>query len=66
MYGVDSIGMRTAQDWFVKFKTGNSNLDNFGRPSYFDEDYLKALMKEDGRQTTRELAENMDCLQDHY
>ena len=33
------------------------------RPSKFDEDHLKALLKEESRQTSRELAEKMNCNQ---
>ena len=32
-----------------------------GRPSEFDEDYVKALLKEESRQTSRELTEKMNC-----
>ncbi|KAI4487169.1 hypothetical protein M0804_005318 [Polistes exclamans] len=31
------------------------------RPSEFDEERLKSLLKENGRQTSRELAEKMNC-----
>ena len=31
-----------------------------GRPTEFDEDHLKALVKQDGRQACRELAEKMN------
>ncbi|UYV84967.1 hypothetical protein LAZ67_X004146 [Cordylochernes scorpioides] len=50
------IGERAAQKWFEKFKNGDLDLEETlrsGRPSEFDEEYLKALLKEDGRQTTR-------------
>ena len=56
--------MYTAQKWFAKFKNGDFNLEDTprsGRPSEFDENRLKALLKEDGRQTTCGLAEKMDC-----
>ncbi|UYV73730.1 hypothetical protein LAZ67_11000570 [Cordylochernes scorpioides] len=54
------IGEREAQIWFAKFKNGDLDLEDTPqsrRPSEFDEEHLKALLKEDGRQTTRELAE---------
>lgn len=31
------------------------------RPAEFDEEHLKAFLKENGRQTSRELAERMNC-----
>ncbi|UYV77323.1 hypothetical protein LAZ67_15000503 [Cordylochernes scorpioides] len=45
--------------WFAKFKNGNLDLEDTSRserPSEFDEEHLKALLKEDGRQTIRDLA----------
>ena len=32
-----------------------------GRPSEFDEDHLKAILKEESHQTSHELAEKMNC-----
>lgn len=64
VYGEGVLGVSTAQKWFAKFKNGDFDLEDTprsGRPSEIDEDRLKALLKEDGRQTTRELAEKMDC-----
>ena len=66
VYGEDSMPESTARRWFAKFKNGNFELEDTprsGRPSEFDEDRLKALLKEDGRQTQRELAETMGCAQ---
>ena len=63
VYGEDAIAERTARDWFAKFKNGNFDLEDTprtGRPTEFDEDHLKTLVKEDGRQTCRELAEKMN------
>ena len=34
-----------------------------GRPSEFDEDHLKALLKEENRQTSHKLAEKINCNQ---
>ncbi|KAK6751516.1 hypothetical protein RB195_003109 [Necator americanus] len=64
VYGEDAITARTARNWFAKFKNGNFDLDDSlrsGRPSDFDEDSLKALLKEDDRRSSRELAEKMYC-----
>ena len=64
VYGEGVIGESTARKWFAKFKNGNFDIDDTprsGRPSGFDEDHLKALLKEESRQTSRELAEKMNC-----
>ncbi|UYV63034.1 SETMAR [Cordylochernes scorpioides] len=48
---------RAAQKWFSKFKNGDMDPEDTprsGRPSEFDEKHLKALLKKDGRQTTRD------------
>ena len=53
-----------ARKWFAKFKNGNFDIDNMprsGKPSEFDKDHLKALLKEESRQTSRELAKKMNC-----
>ncbi|UYV69745.1 K02A2.6-like [Cordylochernes scorpioides] len=55
VYGKGVIGERAAQKWFGKFKNGDLDLEDTtrsGRPSEFDEEHLKGLLKEDGRQTT--------------
>ena len=64
VYGEGVIGESTARKWFVKFKNGNFDIDDTarsGRPPEFDEDHLKALLKEKSRQSSRELAEKMNC-----
>ena len=58
------IGKSTARKWFAKFKNGNFDIDNTPcsrRPFEFDEDHFKALLKEESHQTSRELAEKMNC-----
>ena len=60
------MGESTARKWFAKFKNGNFDIDDTPRskrPSEFDKDHLKALLKEETRQTSRELAEKMNCNQ---
>ena len=66
VYGEGVIGESAARKWFAKFKNGNFDIDNTprsGRPSKFDEDHLKVLLKEERSQTSRELAEKMNCNQ---
>ena len=48
VYGEGVIGKSTARKWFAKFKNGNFDIGNTlcsRRPSEFDEDHIKALMK---------------------
>ena len=59
VYGKGVIGESTARKWFAKFKNGNFDIDDMPhsrRPSEFDEDHLKALLKEESRQTSHKLA----------
>jgi len=64
VYGENVIGDRAAQKWFAKFRSSNFDLNNAPRShrqSYFDGRHLNALLKENARKTTRELAEKMNC-----
>jgi len=64
VYGDGAITERTPQKWFSRFRGGNFNLSDMehtGRPVLFDEEHLNKLLWEDPQQTTRELAEQMDC-----
>ena len=66
VYGEDVIGESMTRKWFAKFKNGNFDIDDTPhrrRPSEFDKDHLKALFKEESRQTSCELAEKMNCNQ---
>ncbi|UYV74067.1 hypothetical protein LAZ67_11002025 [Cordylochernes scorpioides] len=54
--GKGVIGERAAQKLFEKFKNRNLDLEitpRSGRSSEFDEEHIKTLLKEDGRQTTQ-------------
>ena len=64
VYGEGVIGESTPRKWFAKFKNGNFDIDDTsrsGRPSEFDEDHIKELLKKESCQTSRELAEKMNC-----
>ena len=64
IYREDVIGESTARKWFAKFKNGNFDINNTPhsrKPSEFDEDHLKALLKEESHQTSCELAEKINC-----
>jgi len=59
VYGEGVVSPRTCQNWFARFKAGNFNLEDeerSGRPQELQSDELEALLDEDPRQSTRELA----------
>ena len=58
VYKEGVIGKSTTTKWFTKFKNGNFDIGNTPRsrrPSEFDEDHFKALLKEESGQTSHEL-----------
>ena len=64
VYREGFIGESMARESFAKFKNGNFDIDNTPRSgslSEFDEDHLKALLKEESCQTSRDLAKKMNC-----
>ena len=64
VYGEDAIAERTGRDWFSRFKHNNFDLNDAPRserPVEMDEDQRKDFLKENGRQTCRELAEKINC-----
>ena len=59
-FGTDTVSKSTAYDWYARFKKGNENLNDLprsGRPSEFDNSFLKEALEVNKRQTTRELAD---------
>lgn len=61
-YGKDTISVRSSQYWFARFRNNDfdiSDKERSGRPSDLDDEVLESLLKEDPRQTVRELAEKM-------
>ena len=64
VYREGVIGESMARKWFAKFKNGNFDINDTpcsGKPSEFDKNHLKALLKKESRQTNRELAKNINC-----
>ena len=64
VYGNNAIGESTARKWFSRFKEDRFDISDpprSERPSGFDEDCLNALIQNDPRQCTRELANVMNC-----
>ena len=64
VYREGVIGESMTRKWFAKFKNGNFDIDDTPhsrKPFEFDKDHLKALLKEESRQTSHELAKKMNC-----
>ena len=62
VYGEGVIGKSTARKWFAKFKNSNFDIDDMPRsrrPFEFDKNHLKALLKEESHQISRELAKKI-------
>ena len=63
-YGEEAVGGSTCYRWFSKFRSKYTNLTDkprSGRPVDFDDEALQALLDANTRQTTRELAEQLNC-----
>ena len=64
VYGENAIAERIARDWYAKFKRENFDLKDApcsGCPIELNKERLNQFLHEDSRQTTRELAEKMEC-----
>ncbi len=60
VYGQDALSARVCQNWFARFRSGDFDLNDqerSGRPEELETDALQALLDEDPRQSTRDLAE---------
>lgn len=63
VYGDNAVSVRVCQNWFGRFKSGDFNLNDHersGRPQELEADDLQALLDEDPRQSTRELAARLN------
>ncbi|KAG5348093.1 SETMR methyltransferase, partial [Acromyrmex charruanus] len=59
VYGEDLISDRTVRHWFAKFRSGDTTLKDgprAGRPSDLDDNLLKAMLEQNSRQSTRDIA----------
>jgi len=63
-YGDRAVDDSTCYRWFAKFESGDTILTDksrSGRPVEFDDQALDDLLQVDPRQTTRELATQLNC-----
>jgi histone-lysine N-methyltransferase SETMAR len=63
-YGEKAADSSTFHRWFTKFRSGDTALTDksrSGRPADFEDEALQALLDADPRQTTCELAEQLNC-----
>lgn len=66
IYGENAVSERVCQNWFAKFRSGDTScedLERSGRPSIVDEDQLKTLVENNQHLTTREMAERISVSQ---
>ena len=65
VYGEKSLIERQCQNWFARFRSGDFNLKDAprsGRPTEIDGDKIKAMIENNWRSTTREIAEKLKIL----
>ncbi|GFY41973.1 HTH_48 domain-containing protein [Trichonephila inaurata madagascariensis] len=66
LFGKGTISESQCRDWFARFKSGDTSLEDKpgrGRPSDFDDQALLASVEEDENLTTRMLAEDSNVSQ---
>ena len=63
VYGEKSLTERQCQNWFARFRSGDFNLKDAPRserPTQVDDDKIKAMIKNNQRRTTPEIAEKLN------
>jgi transposase len=63
-YGEESVSLKTIQRWYRRFKINDFSLEDqprSGRPNDFDETALVNRIREDNKQTSRDLATQLQC-----
>ena len=72
VYGEKSLTESQCQNWFVRFHSGDLDLKDAprsGRPTEVDDDKIKAMIVNNRRNTTREIAEKLNishrCVERH-
>jgi len=63
VYGEDAVSERVCQNWFAKFRAGDTTCEDrerSGKPLMVDDDQIKSLIESNPHYTTREIAEIID------
>ena len=63
VYGEKSLTERQCQNWFTRFRSGDFHLKNAprsGRPTKVDDDKIKAMIVNNRRSTTQEIAKKLN------
>ena len=63
VYGEESLLERQCQNWFARFRSRDFNLKEAPRsrsPTEVDDDKIKAMIENNWRNTTREIAEKLN------
>jgi len=66
MYGEDAVSERVGQNWFAKFRAGDTTCEDregSSKPLVVDDDQIKSLIENNPHYTTREIAEIIDVSQ---
>ena len=73
VHGEKSLTERQCQNWFARFRSGGLDLKDAPRsrsPTEVDDDKIKAMIENNRRSTTREIAEKLNishtCVERHY
>ena len=64
--GNDAPSLRTCQEWFQRFKSGDFDVkdkERPGQPKKFEDEELQALLDEDDAQTQEQLAASLNVTQ---
>ena len=65
VYGEKSLTERQCRNWFARFRSGDLDLKDAprsGRPTEVEDDNMKAMIENNRRSTTREIAEKLNIL----
>ena len=65
VYSIKSLTERQCQNWFARFRSGDFDLKDAprsGRPTEVDDDEVKAMIENNRRSTTREIADKLNIL----
>ena len=63
VYGDKLLTVRQCQNWFARFRSGDSDLKDVPRsgcPTEVDDDKIKTIIENNRRSTTREIAEKLN------